>query len=204
MYIFEGCAAKTQAARFHEETTMFDLDRFLDACRGALQEARPEAAVQDLLKRSLADPKDVERAFGVPREAGIHLLYRSPGLTVFNFVWAPCMSIWPHEHRMWAVIGLYGGREDNVFYRRKKPGLEEAGGRRLEPRDTVILGKDIIHSVTNPLQEFTGAIHVYGGDFFAVPRVDWDPETMEERPFDPERTKQLFREANERYRQSRE
>jgi len=179
---------------------MFDLDRFLDECRAALLEIHPQAAVQDILDRELANPKDVERAFGVPREAGINLLYRSPELTVFNFVWAPCMSIWPHEHRMWAVIGLYGGREDNIFYRRKEKGLEEAGGRVLEAKDTVILGKDIIHSVTNPLQEFTGAIHVYGGDFFAVPRVDWDPETMAERPFDPERTKQLFREANERLR----
>ena len=183
---------------------MFDLDNFLTDCRNALQETHPEAAVRDLLQRSLATPKEVERAFGAPREAGINLLYRSADLTVFNFVWAPCMSIWPHEHRMWAVIGLYGGREDNVFYRRKETGLEEAGGRRLETSDTVILGKDIIHSVTNPLQEFTGAIHVYGGDFFAVPRVDWDPETGEERPFDPERTKQLFREANERYRESKQ
>ena len=37
------------------------------------------------------------------------------------------MAIYPHEHRMWAVIGLYGGREDNTFYRRSPQGLVVAG-----------------------------------------------------------------------------
>ena len=183
---------------------MFDLERFLDECRGALKDSHPEGAIRDILTRVLATPRDVERTLGIPREAGINPLYHSSDLTVFNFVWAPGMSIWPHEHRMWAVIGLYGGREDNVFYRRKPGGIEEAGWRRLDSRDTVILGKDIIHSVQNPLNAFTGAIHVYGGDFFNTARVEWDAETREERAFDPERTKQLFKDANERYLRSKE
>jgi predicted metal-dependent enzyme (double-stranded beta helix superfamily) len=183
---------------------MFDLDRFLDECRGALRETHPQAAIQEILNGVLVTPRDLERAFGVPSEAGLNLLYQSRDLTVFNFVWAPGMSIWPHEHRMWAVIGLYGGREENVFYRRGEDGLQEAGGRRLDPKDTIILGKDIIHSVTNPLREFTGAIHVYGGDFFRVPRNEWDPETKKERPYDPERTKKLFRDANEAYYRSKQ
>jgi len=32
------------------------------------------------------------------------------------------------------------------------------------------LGRYIIHTVTNPLARLTGAIHVYGGDFYAVAR----------------------------------
>ena len=27
------------------------------------------------------------------------------------------MSIYPHNHEMWAVIGIYAGQEDNAFYR---------------------------------------------------------------------------------------
>jgi predicted metal-dependent enzyme (double-stranded beta helix superfamily) len=64
----------------------------------------------------------------------------------------------------------------------------------------VLLGPSVIHSVANPLQAFTGAIHIYGGDFFATPRSDWDPATMEERPYDVERVKQAFADANERWR----
>jgi predicted metal-dependent enzyme (double-stranded beta helix superfamily) len=32
-----------------------------------------------------------------------------------NVVWAPKMTIMPHNHCMWAVIGVYTGREDNIF-----------------------------------------------------------------------------------------
>jgi len=99
---------------------------------------------------------------------------------------------------MWAVIGLYGGREDNIFYRRTPQGLVRTGGKQLETTDAVILGEKVIHAVTNPLSQFTGAIHVYGGDFFAAPRSEFDPDTFEERPYDVEKAKRLFREANER------
>ena len=42
----------------------------------------------------------------------------------------------------------------------------------------------------------TGAIHVYGGDFFAAERSEWDPETLREQPYDVEKTLRLFEEAN--------
>ena len=58
-------------------------------------------------------------------------------------------------------------------------------------------GRDIIHSVTNPLSRLTGAIRVYGGDFFAVFRSDWDPETLLERTYDMEKNLRLFEDANQ-------
>jgi hypothetical protein len=36
--------------------------------------------------------------------------------------------------------------------------------------------------VSNPLKRLTDAIHVYGGDFFATPRSEWDPDTLEDTP----------------------
>jgi predicted metal-dependent enzyme (double-stranded beta helix superfamily) len=113
-------------------------------------------------------------------------------------VWSPGMAIYPHEHRMWAVIGLYGGREDNTFYRRSARGLEVDARRRLEGSQTARLDETVIHSVVNPLQRFTGAIHVYGGDFFRTPRSEWAPNTLEERPFDVERARRAYAQANER------
>jgi predicted metal-dependent enzyme (double-stranded beta helix superfamily) len=177
---------------------MFDLDRFIADCRAALKEHSPQSATKELVARAMAHPEDVEQALGTPREGKLATLYRAPDLTILNLIWAPGMSIYPHDHRMWAVIGLYGGREDNVFYRRTPQGLVKTGGKQLETRDTVILGEKVIHAVTNPLSQFTGAIHVYGGDFFAAPRSEFDPQTFEERPYDVEKAKRLFREANER------
>jgi predicted metal-dependent enzyme (double-stranded beta helix superfamily) len=58
------------------------------------------------------------------------------------------------------------------------------------------LGEEIIHSVTNPTTKLTGAIHVYGGDFFSRERSEWDPESLEERPYDIEKNVRYFEEAN--------
>ena len=49
-------------------------------------------------------------------------------------------------------------------------------------KDVQPLGDDIIHSVTNPTSKFTAAIHIYGGDFFAAHRSEWDPDTLSEQP----------------------
>jgi hypothetical protein len=46
--------------------------------------------------------------------------------------------------------------------------------------------------VTNPLNRLTGAIHIYGGDFFAASRSKWDPETLLEGRYDLEKNMRLF------------
>jgi predicted metal-dependent enzyme (double-stranded beta helix superfamily) len=48
----------------------------------------------------------------------------------------------------------------------------------------VILGHDIIHSVVNPLEKISGAIHVYDGPFLTTPRSMWNGETLVEEPYD--------------------
>jgi hypothetical protein len=53
--------------------------------------------------------------------------------------------------------------------------------------------------VVNPIKRLTGAIHVYGGDFFAVPRSEWDPERLVEQTFDIEKALALFEESNRLY-----
>jgi predicted metal-dependent enzyme (double-stranded beta helix superfamily) len=65
--------------------------------------------------------------------------------------------------------------------------------------ETVSLAADVIHSVANPIEKFTGAIHVYGGDFFATARSEWDPETLAERRWNIQEALQIFKESNERF-----
>ncbi len=107
------------------------------------------------------------------------------------------MDLYPHDHRMWAVIGIYTGTEDNTFYQRAENGLTRHGLKQLNATDTVALGETAIHSVRNPLSQCTAALHVYGGDFFAVHRSEWDPETFAERPYDIENAKRLFEMSNQ-------
>ena len=167
---------------------MFDIDDFLVRCQEARAETEPRRAIREVLVRALAAPDDVGDALA-PSEAGFTLLHHADDLTVLHVVWAPKMTLYPHDHRMWAAIGIYAGQEDNAFYRRSGPGertLVESGGKQLTTGDTVVLGDDTIHSVTNPRDRLTAAIHVYGGDFVNEPRSQWGPGPVEERPFDIE------------------
>lgn len=178
---------------------MFEVDRFIAECQRA-STASGSASVLEVVARAVADPKEILRGLGEPRRAGLHVLSRSSELTILNVVWGPRMNQLPHNHRMWAVIGIYTGREDNIFWRRMTGDvdgrIEAAGAKALSDRDCVPLGHDIIHSVLNPINRLTGAIHVYGGDFFALPRSEWDPERLIEQPFDVEKALALFEESN--------
>jgi len=49
------------------------------------------------------------------------------------------------------------------------------------------------------MRQLTGAIHVYGGDFFTMPRSEWDPETLTEGPYDVPKNLRLFKDANAAY-----
>jgi hypothetical protein len=61
-----------------------------------------------------------------------------------------------------------------------------------------MLGDDAIHAVTNPTTSFAGAIHVYGGDFFATQRSEWTgPPPYQEEPYDVERVLAYFEAANQ-------
>jgi predicted metal-dependent enzyme (double-stranded beta helix superfamily) len=182
---------------------MFDLDQFIADCRAAHAADRSSKTICEVVKRAVSDPAAMISTLGEPDSANLRQLYRAPDLSILNLVWTPRMMIMPHNHHMWAVIGIYSGREDNIFWRRIAEAgsgqLEAAGARSLGVKDVQPLGDEIIHSVANPTAKFTAAIHVYGGDFFAVPRSEWDSETLSERPSDGERTRQIFAEANRRY-----
>jgi len=179
---------------------VFDLDCFIADCKTAIAAAGAQKAIRELMREAVSDPGQVVRALGEPAKAGIDLLYRSDELTIINLVWGPHMTAMPHNHHMWAVIGMYGGREDNIFWRTlpdyARWPLEAVGVQALMPSDVCTLGKDIIHSVTNPLCKLTSAIHIYGGDFVTQQREQWEEETLRMRPYDQVHARQKFEEAN--------
>jgi predicted metal-dependent enzyme (double-stranded beta helix superfamily) len=145
-------------------------------------------ALREIVARAVSDPASLLRAIGIPEKAAIAVLHQGPDLTVLNAIWAPKQVTLPHDHRMTAVIGMYGGREDNTFWRRvsntTKFQIEPAAGQALGAGDVTILGRDIIHSVVNPLEKLSGAIHVYDGPFLTTPRSMWNAETLTEEPYD--------------------
>jgi len=177
-----------------------DRDELIASCISASEEAEPRLAIKEVIERAVHElPEEVEK----PTSGWLDIWHLSATLTVLNAVWPPGMTLYPHNHRMWAVIGIYGGQEDNTFYRRHEGRLVTSVSRGLRQRDVVLLGDDTIHAVHNPLRRYTGAIHVYGGDFVNTERSQWDPETLLEEPYDLAAVRALFDAAERTYEASR-
>jgi len=177
----------------------FDVERFVDECRITNREDTDGRAVREVLERSMADPGSVLRSLGEPLQGGIQPIYRSADLTILNIIWPPLMQLMPHEHRMWSVIGIYTGREDNIFWRENAGTIRAFSASAISVGVAEPLSRDVIHSVVNPTQKLTGAIHIYGGDFFDTPRREWDPETLMAGEWSLDRAKRLFQESTERF-----
>ena len=183
---------------------MFDKDQFIADCRAALDGTDSVRNVREVVARAVADPAAVVAVLGEPKAGGIVPIHRSPEITIINVLWPSNMVIMPHNHNTWAAIGVYGGREDNILWRRlpadSDRGIEAAGAKSLCTGDALSFGPDVIHSVVAPSAKVTGAIHVYGGDFVAQPRSQWPPPDLTEEPYDVERVNRVFADANEAWR----
>jgi predicted metal-dependent enzyme (double-stranded beta helix superfamily) len=181
------------------ENEAMDRDELVAQCIEANADAEPRHAIRAVLEKAISD-RELTDALG-DADAGLGLLHNTDTLTVINVLWPPRLSLFPHNHRMWAMIGIYGGREDNRFYRRDGNTLVESGGKSLDAGDVLLLGDDVIHSVDNPGRSYTGAIHIYGGDFVHQPRSQWNAETLIEEPFDMAAVQEQFAAAERAFRE---
>jgi predicted metal-dependent enzyme (double-stranded beta helix superfamily) len=163
---------------------VFDVDAFVAECQTALAEPQPMLAIKEILDRAVAEPDAVATALHA--EPGVAVLQRNADLTVISVVIPPGLpQTLPHDHRMWALVGIYGGQEDNQFFRRADGGLVESGGRSLRVSDTLAMGDDTIHAIRNPLDHSAlAAIHVYGGDLIGAERSMWTRPGYDEQAYD--------------------
>jgi predicted metal-dependent enzyme (double-stranded beta helix superfamily) len=156
---------------------MYQLDDLIRELREA-RDSGELSAVQEVVRRAIAKKPLVA-------DASLRLLHNEPGLTVVHTAVAGGFASPPHDHRTWAVIGVYDGQEDNTFYRlvADTRAIEPAGGRSLRSRDVMRLGPDAIHKISNPRSDTLVALHVYGDNIFKIDRSAWDLATMVERPW---------------------
>ncbi len=160
----------------------FDKDELVAACLNAVRsDPDPRISVKEIVERTVSDPGSIESEVRPWMESPMMTVwYRSEELTVLHIVWPPDVDLFAHDHNMWANIGIYGGREDNTFYRRLSDGrIEPNTEKTMLVKDVVSLGRDVVHSVANPTRDWTAAIHIYGGEFFTTPRTMWSKDTFE-------------------------
>ena len=174
-----------------------EIEDLVSVIRDAYKDGQP--GVEETLRKLASEPGKLVDTLGEPTKGGIRSLYNDSEITILNIVWAPLMVLRPHDHNMWASIGVYGGREDNVYWQRSEGSIAATGAKSLGRGDVGSLGKEGIHSVINPVPKLTAAIHVYGGDFFAPGRSQWVGEDLEEAPFSQTGLVKHFMESNERF-----
>jgi predicted metal-dependent enzyme (double-stranded beta helix superfamily) len=148
-------------------------------CAGGIE----VSAVAEAVARLARDSNGLERALGADDRCGITVLATSRSLTIQRVVWPAGIRVPPHDHRMWAVVGVYRGREDNALFRRNGHRLDAIGGRHVQQGEVLVLDPDAIHAVANSTSAPCVALHVYGGDLDGTERSAWTPD---EQRFDPD------------------
>ena len=139
------------------------------------RESEPRLAVKEVLEEVLTGEAPGADEVVHPGVSRLDIWYRSAAPDGPERRVAAADLLFPHDHRMWAAIGIYGGQEDNTYYRRRDGGIVVAGGRQLRAGHVLVLGDDAIHEWLNPLARYAGAVHVYGGDFVTTQRSQWEP-----------------------------
>jgi predicted metal-dependent enzyme (double-stranded beta helix superfamily) len=157
--------------------THFDIPKLARELEQAMETAEnPQAEVERYLRSIMAEhgaPAIVAALqAAIPEGASIGemIIYRSPKLTLLYGRIPPHFRSAIHDHTVFASIAQLTGVETSVVYEDQDDGegLKVARTMTGRPGDITSLPADAIHHIENPTDDFSSALHVYGGDFGAV------------------------------------
>ena len=135
----------------------FSLQQFIASCRAA----PGVQAVAKLMRDAVHDPDGVRAALDAT--SGDRILHQNSQLTVLNVAIPAGFRSSPHDHSIWAVIGIYEGQEDNVLFRNLGDRLTVSERHEVRAPGVLVLDGTTIHAISNPLAQPTRGLHVYGG-----------------------------------------
>lgn len=175
------------------------LEAFVETCKDAVKGDDARATIHAAMTELFADPAAL--AAGIPaftddqvetsprgfRLGGEALFHQAADLSVMVLGTRSGVIQPPHDHEMVAMIGVFEGCEEQRFWARTDDGIEPAAGRMLEAGEVMVLGERAIHAISSPPHQDARAIHVYLGNIYDVERSLFDPETLEEHPFESDR-----------------
>jgi predicted metal-dependent enzyme (double-stranded beta helix superfamily) len=150
------------------------IQELVEGCRDAATTHDPVYGVMDVLGAFLHQPH-LEVQLGRADRSTYEVLYRGRDLLVLHGVVPPTpRPVDPHDHRMWAVIGVYHGQEDDqLFARTDDATLQPTERFSIRAGEIRPLDASTIHSIQAAGGRYLGAVHVYGGDLFGTPRSVW-------------------------------
>jgi len=158
---------------------VFDAAAFVRDVQSAAASVAPIDAVEEVVASTIVDGAAIDSTLGRELKPENETLLSGEHLTIQRIIWVPGLGSPPHEHRMWAVVGVYAGEELNRLYERGSEGLRESGSRVVPEGGVFALDADAIHAVENPDRNWTAGLHVYGGDIVNIARSAWAPDGHE-------------------------
>ena len=175
---------------------MESLDGFIESCRTALKSSHSRQTLEKILAEVLRDPSLVNRLFEhirIPTDfdrATIKdvTLYADNTLTITKPLLPPRCNYSPHNHAAWAIVGVYDGEEENIFFQEQEDGnLIETHRRHLKAGEVLFMDESTIHSVSNPLNRMSYGIHIYGANLISnwAERNVWSLENKTKKPCGP-------------------
>src|SRR5258708_23506303 len=109
----------------------FELDTFIADCLAAVPD---QAAVAEIVQRAVSAPTMLEATFTRKLDqSNLGILHYSDKLTVQHVVFPPAYRTGVHDHLTCAVIGTWGGYEDNHLFAREGNRAVQISVERCEP-----------------------------------------------------------------------
>jgi hypothetical protein len=91
-------------------------EEFVAQCSAAVLEGTGPSATKEVVERAVRDGRLIEE---LPHEAGVQVFHSAEDLTILHVVMAErpvgAGNPIPHNHLMWALIGVTHGSEENEF-----------------------------------------------------------------------------------------
>ena len=164
---------------------MLNITEFITTAKQLSHLENRSETIEELMVEYMSDIESVQHDFSrAPGEVGDRYL-RYPDLFILDSWLDSHFKTAPHDHGTWVVVGLFEGQEDNILYTRENESLKEKDRVSLTLGKVVLFDSKTIHAISNPLSTPTRALHIYGTDLFSTHRKMWNPLTMEESPFEP-------------------
>jgi len=161
-------------------------DEFIARCVATVATDQEPAATREVVEQALRD-QSVAKELSL--DAGVRVLHGGEDLTILHVV-MPERPVGagnpvPHNHCMWALIGVTHGSEHNRFFRRAADTIESSSEQVIEAGEVLVMDADAIHAVKNPsTNRCSSALHVYGGDLIGAAKTMWCEADLSELPFD--------------------
>ena len=161
-------------------------DEFVAQCVATVTTSPEPTATRDVVEQAVRDQSLVSE---LSLDPGVRILHGSEDLTILHVVMSGrpvgAGDPIPHNHLIWAMIGVTHGSEHNQLFRRAIDSIKPSSEHVVEAGSVFFMDQDAIHAVKNPsTEQVSSALHVYGGDLIGAAKSMWCEPYMSELPFD--------------------